>query len=73
MTLTINTTQSANMDKLADILRDGASADIWYDTDTFGDDADREISYTEQILNTKNAMYEAANILETLADELLAR
>lgn|SRR5262245_40369132 len=53
-----------NLLDLRDRLRDGATADIWYDAHSFNDD-----DAVEKIEQTQDAMQEAANILESLAEQ----
>ncbi len=50
---------------LAQMLRDGALADIWYDTATFGDP---DGTYGPLIEQTQHAMNVAAGILDHFAD-----
>ena len=52
------------MRSLAKQLREGASADIWYDTDTFGNENDE--AWTIQA--TQSAMTQTADFLDRLAD-----
>jgi len=51
-----------NLLELCERLRDGASADIWYDAYSFNDD-----DAVERIERTQEAMQEAAKILEAIA------
>ena len=58
---------NAHMKQLAASLRAGASADIWYDADSYDGDGDAEASTL--IADTQAAMEEAAALLERLAAE----